>query len=123
MRRIHRTTVALVLAGLACSSAVAYAQNADPLASASAVAAGYTIRPDMTYLTANNWDAKLDLYLPRHTALNPTLIYIHGGGWVGGAKGSGGKHGSFGADQTLRAFVAIRAFLTRYGLMPQPAGK
>jgi acetyl esterase/lipase len=88
MRLIHRTAVAIVLAGLPCSGAVAHAQNVDPLASAAAVATGYTIRPDITYLTANNWDAKLDLYLPRHTALNPTLIYIHGGGWVGGAKES-----------------------------------
>ncbi|MEK6323061.1 MAG: alpha/beta hydrolase [Acidobacteriota bacterium] len=47
----------------------------------------YRIVPNVTYLTANNWDAKLDVYVRREvTAPNPTVIYIHGGGWVGGAK-------------------------------------
>jgi acetyl esterase/lipase len=47
----------------------------------------FRIVPNVTYVTANNWEAKLDVYVPREvTAPNPTLIYIHGGGWVGGAK-------------------------------------
>lgn len=47
----------------------------------------YRVVPNVTYLTANNWDAKLDLYLPREVSgPNPTLIYIHGGGWTGGSK-------------------------------------
>lgn len=47
----------------------------------------YRVLPNVTYLTANNWEAKLDLYLPRNAAgPAPTLIYIHGGGWVGGSK-------------------------------------
>ena len=43
---------------------------------------------NITYVTANNWEAKLDVYVPRvaTAAPNPTLIYIHGGGWVGGTK-------------------------------------
>jgi len=49
----------------------------------------YRIVPNVTYLTANNWDAKLDLYLPRDVSgPNATLIYIHGGGWTGGSKES-----------------------------------
>ena len=47
----------------------------------------YRVVPNVTYLTANNWEAKLDLYLPREVSgPNPTLIYIHGGGWTAGSK-------------------------------------
>jgi acetyl esterase/lipase len=47
----------------------------------------YQIIPDVTYLTANNYEAKLDIYKRRDvTAPQPTLIWIHGGGWTGGAK-------------------------------------
>ena len=43
--------------------------------------------PGVTYLTANNWEAKLDVYAVRNsTQPTPTVIYIHGGGWVGGSK-------------------------------------
>jgi len=43
---------------------------------------------NITYHTANNWDSKLDVYVPRTATPdpNPTLIYIHGGGWVNGSK-------------------------------------
>ena len=45
--------------------------------------------PNVTYHVASNHENKLDLYIPR-TASGPTpvLIYIHGGGWVGGTKES-----------------------------------
>src|SRR5690606_17092722 len=54
--------------------------------------AGIRVVPDVTYLTAGNWEAKLDLYLvqPDDAAgsrqLRPTIIFIHGGGWVNGSK-------------------------------------
>ena len=36
---------------------------------------------------ADNWESKLDVYRPRQaTSPTPTVIYIHGGGWVGGNK-------------------------------------
>ena len=51
------------------------------------IANSYRIVPNITYLTANNYEAKLDLYLPRNlTEPNATLVYIHGGGWVQGSK-------------------------------------
>jgi acetyl esterase/lipase len=47
----------------------------------------YRIVPNVTYLTANNFDAKLDVYSRTDvTTPQPTLIWIHGGGWTGGAK-------------------------------------
>jgi len=43
--------------------------------------------PNITYLTANNYEAKLDVYKRRDaTTPQPTLIWIHGGGWTGGVK-------------------------------------
>jgi acetyl esterase/lipase len=47
----------------------------------------YQITPNVTYLTANNYEAKLDVYSRRGaTTPQPTLIWIHGGGWTGGTK-------------------------------------
>ncbi len=67
--------------------AVATAQAADPLAVAIEINVQYQITPNITYLTANNWEAKLDVYRRRDASgPNPTLIYIHGGGWTGGSK-------------------------------------
>jgi acetyl esterase/lipase len=60
-------------------------------ASSWAVAAGvrYRVVADQTYLVADGQESKLDLYVPREaTAPAPTMLYIHGGGWVGGSKES-----------------------------------
>jgi acetyl esterase/lipase len=47
----------------------------------------YRVVPDVTYLTADGHESKLDVIGPRDTGTPlPTLIYIHGGGWVGGDK-------------------------------------
>lgn len=47
----------------------------------------YQATPNVTYLVQNNYESKLDVYRRRdvQTPL-PTLVYIHGGGWVGGTK-------------------------------------
>jgi acetyl esterase/lipase len=48
---------------------------------------GYRTFPNLTYVTANNYDAKLDMYQARDASTpQPTVIYIHGGGWTGGSK-------------------------------------
>jgi acetyl esterase/lipase len=48
----------------------------------------YRAIPNLVYKVANNYEAKLDLYLPRDESQRPypTMIYIHGGGWTGGTK-------------------------------------
>jgi acetyl esterase/lipase len=49
----------------------------------------YTIRPNITYGTWTGYDAKLDVYQHRDgNAPQPTVMFIHGGGWVLGAKES-----------------------------------
>jgi acetyl esterase/lipase len=49
----------------------------------------YQAFPNITYLTASNYEAKLDVYKRRDTTTpQPTLIWIHGGGWTGGTKES-----------------------------------
>src|SRR6266540_896823 len=68
---------------------IARAQLSEAAAWAASVSNQYRMVPGITYLTANNWEAKLDLYLPRESnGPSPTLVYIHGGGWVGGSKES-----------------------------------
>lgn len=63
------------------------AQLSDTAAWAAYVANQYRVLPNVTYLTANNYESKLDLYLSRDESRPaPTLIYIHGGGWTGGSK-------------------------------------
>jgi len=50
----------------------------------------YAVQPNITYLVANQYENKLDLYERRDTQdAHPTLIYIHGGGWTGGTKEAG----------------------------------
>jgi acetyl esterase/lipase len=80
-------SAALLLAALALAAAPARAQLSETGTWAALVGSQYRVLPNITYLTANNYDAKLDLYLPlRETSPVPTLVYIHGGGWVGGTK-------------------------------------
>jgi acetyl esterase/lipase len=43
------------------------------------------VASNITYVTANNFEAKLDVYTPRgNDQPKPTLLFFHGGGWMGG---------------------------------------
>jgi acetyl esterase/lipase len=47
----------------------------------------YQILPNLTYLTANGYESKLDIYKRRDTTTpQPTVIFFHGGGWILGTK-------------------------------------
>jgi acetyl esterase/lipase len=51
---------------------------------AARLASMYRVTPGITYFTADNYDARLDLYQPvGATKPTPTLIFFHGGGWAG----------------------------------------
>jgi len=50
----------------------------------------YAVQANIVYNVANNYENKLDLYTRRDVQEpQPTLIYIHGGGWTGGSKEGG----------------------------------
>jgi acetyl esterase/lipase len=80
MKRLVLSFVAL----LALSMPVA-AQTTDLQA---AVALFQKVRtvPNQVYVRANGWEGKLDVYALRSPTLTPTVIFIHGGGWVQGTK-------------------------------------
>lgn len=79
--------VTVVIVIIAALSPVALAQS-----TASFVAelqAKYRVIPNITYLTAENYQVKLDIYQSRdNSAPQPTLMFFHGGGWVQGTKES-----------------------------------
>jgi len=82
---VHSLMLALFF--LAAFAVSARAQLPESAVSAVRLSTDYVVEANVTYLTANNWEAKLDVYQPRGLkAPNPTLVYIHGGGWVSGTK-------------------------------------
>src|SRR6185312_5526893 len=56
----------------------------EPLAAAADLTTGHEMIPNVVYLTANNYEDKLDVYRSLSSEPKPTLIYFHGGGWKGG---------------------------------------
>ncbi|MGE0360479.1 MAG: alpha/beta hydrolase fold domain-containing protein [Vicinamibacterales bacterium] len=80
-----RTAVIAVAIALVAST-IASAQTAAEWAAV--VANEVRVAPGITYLTASNWDAKLDVYRPATPGPHPTLLHIHGGGWTGGSRES-----------------------------------
>ncbi len=52
----------------------------------------YRTKSNITYLKANNVELKLDVFAPRNPQESvPTVIYFHGGGWIGGNKNNAMK--------------------------------
>ena len=51
------------------------------------VPAGFTSQLNVVYTKVNDWDGRMDLYLPPASSKpTPVIINIHGGGWNHGAK-------------------------------------
>lgn len=68
-----------------------YAQVTDSVATYKPVEypAGFTAQLNVVYSTVNNWEAKMDVYLPsKDNKPTPVVINIHGGGWNHGVKES-----------------------------------
>ena len=81
MRQFIASAVMVVV--LAATPALAQTSAADWTA---VIANDYRVTPNITYLTASNWEAKLDVYRPATPGPHPTVLHIHGGGWVGGTR-------------------------------------
>ena len=72
---------------LAMALPLAAADTASAHDWAAVIGNDYRVVPNITYQVANQYEAKLDLYVAKNgDKPNPTVIYIHGGGWVGGTK-------------------------------------
>jgi acetyl esterase/lipase len=91
MAMLTRTlrTLLMLLVGLEfCQSQSARAKESLSLEmrGAVAIAHNYTSIPDIIYLSAQGYEAKLDLYRPAVEKAAPVVVFIHGGGWVNGVK-------------------------------------
>ena len=83
---MRRTFFAMMIAA-ALPAGLCWAQLAAPAEWATHALNEYQVFPNVTYLVASNWEAKLDIYKRRDTTgPQPTLIFFHGGGWVQGSK-------------------------------------
>ena len=89
--RLDRFLTMLVVAVLvpAFAAPAAQAQLSEPADWAISVGREYRTIPNVTYLTANGWEGKLDIHVPRGgDGPHPAFIYYHGGAHVFGSKES-----------------------------------
>lgn len=76
---------ALVIAAAFGFAAAASGQDTTP--TLLQIADRYWMQPDVVYATANNTQLKLDIWYPRDNPNpTPTIVFIHGGGWIFGSK-------------------------------------
>ena len=65
----------------------AFTQDSASLAPLIRIANSYRTTPDITYLKVGAVESKLDVHQNRsRTTPAPTIVWIHGGNWVGGSK-------------------------------------
>jgi acetyl esterase/lipase len=84
---MSRTAVFGFVAGVLLVPATAFAQLSATAEWATHASNRYQVAANVTYLTATGYEAKLDVYRRRDaTTPQPTLVFYHGGGWVGGTK-------------------------------------
>jgi len=83
---IHRPCGLILTLALASASG-----QLNPAATwATTAASSFQVQSNLTYLTVNGHESKLDVFRRRGPgAPEPTLIYIHGGGWTSGHKEDG----------------------------------
>jgi acetyl esterase/lipase len=75
------------ICGILLAAGPAFAQLSPSATWAAHAANDYQVFPNLTYLVATNYEAKLDIYARRGaTSPQPTVIYMHGGFWVAGSK-------------------------------------
>ena len=83
---MRRPSVCSAVIAVAFAAAVD-AQAPQSLAQAIHIANAYRASLNVTYLTVDGTESRLDVYQSRAAATPaPTLVWIHGGNWVGGSK-------------------------------------
>jgi len=66
---------------------VSFGQTPSTTVFSTEAGARYWVQPDIVYGAANNTQLKLDIWYPNESKTpTPTLVYIHGGGWIFGNK-------------------------------------
>jgi acetyl esterase/lipase len=81
--RVRFLSICLLLA----AAVPGFAQLSPSAKWATESAAQYTMNANVTYRTISNQQLKMDIYYRRGAAAPaPTLVYMHGGFWVAGAK-------------------------------------
>ena len=84
----YKAVIILIIITLAISRTLC-AQVDGPPYSGVYIAESYQVTSDITYHVGSDWDAKLDLYVPRESETpTPVLMYYHGGGWIIGDRHS-----------------------------------
>ncbi len=80
-KKLLINTITLFLILIFTQSTLLCLENPSSVASwASTLYQRYRVTSNMTYLTADNWEAKLDIYQPTDTTSpTPTVIYFHAG--------------------------------------------
>jgi acetyl esterase/lipase len=82
-----RLLVVLVIAALAGTARPAFAQLSPSAEWAAHALNRYQVTANQTYLTASNYESKLDIYSRRGaTTPQPTVVFFHGGFWAAGTK-------------------------------------
>jgi acetyl esterase/lipase len=82
MRKLCAVVVLLLMSTGISWSQLTETEKADIL-----IGNRFQVDANVVYKTANNYQAKLDVYYPEHPAgPTPVLVMIHGGGWVAGTK-------------------------------------
>jgi acetyl esterase/lipase len=78
---------ACLAVALVAAARPGFAQLPPPAEWAAHAANQYQVFPNVTYLTASNYEAKMDIYARRGVATpQRTVIYFHGGFWAAGSK-------------------------------------
>jgi acetyl esterase/lipase len=78
---------------LLCAASVAVSQRSATEEWSALTPERYWVTPNITYATASGVECKLDVYRPAGAVSPvPTVIFIHGGGWVVGSKESAVLH-------------------------------
>jgi len=83
-RRAHPHLFVLLL--LLAPLSPAAAQQSPAMRLGATLTASHRSLPNIVYTRASGYEAKMDVYASRSSSPAPTLIYYHGGGWVGGTK-------------------------------------
>ena len=84
MRRLSLCVLLLALSAISTRVSAQLSPSATWAAHADAT---YQTAPNLTYLTASNYESKLDIYYRRGaTTPQPTVVYFHGGFWAAGNK-------------------------------------